>query len=114
MYGQWLSRCSPWTEFTREDLVLGAILGAFSGASGVLGVFASAFIVSLYSLFIADFFLLNGVLRVGSCPISPSLQLLGVVVRTGKYDHVKHKAMNAIMAAFSLDTFLFSVCPFLL
>ena len=61
------------------------------------------------SLFIVDFFLLNGVLRVGACPIRPSLQLLGVVVRTGKYGHVRHKVMNAIMAAFSIDTSLFSI-----
>ena len=65
--------------------------------------------VSLYFHFIVDFFLLNGIPRVGACLIRPSLQLLGVVVRTGKYGHVRHKAMNAIMTAFSLDTSLFSV-----
>ena len=68
--------------------------------------------VSLYSLFIVDFFLLNGVPRVGACLIRPSLQLLGVVVRTWKYGHVRHKVINTIMAAFSLDTSLFSVVIF--
>ena len=58
------------------------------------------------------FFLLNGVPKVGTCPISPSLQLLGVVVRTEKYGRVRHKALNAIMAAFPLDTFVFSVVLF--
>ena len=78
------------------------------------GVFAPPFAVFLYSLFIADFFLLNGVPRVGTCPINPSLQLLGVVVRTGKYDRVRHKALNAIMATYPLDTSLFSVILFCL
>ena len=68
--------------------------------------------VSLYSLFIVVFFLLNGVPRVGTCPISHSLQLLGVVVRTGKYGCVRHKALNAIMAAFPLDASIFSVVFF--
>ena len=68
--------------------------------------------VSLYSLFIVVFFLLNGVLRVGICPISLSLQLLGVVVRTEKYGRIRHKALNAIMAAFPLDTSVFSVILF--
>ena len=58
------------------------------------------------------FFLLNGVPRVGTCPISPSLQLLGVVVRTEKYGHVRHKALNAIMTVFPLDTSVFSVVLF--
>ena len=72
----------------------------------------SSFSVSLYSLFIVVFFLLNGVPRVGTCPISPSLQLLGVVVRTEKYGRVRHKALNVIMAAFPLDTSVFSAVLF--
>ena len=64
----------------------------------------------LYSLFIAVFFLLNGILRVGICSISPSFQLLGVVVRTEKYSRVRHKALNAIMAAFPLNTFVVLFC----
>ena len=70
--------------------------------------------VSLYSLFIVVFFLLNGVPRVGTCPISPSFQLLGVIVRTEKYGCVRHKALNAIMATFPLNASIFSVvffCP---
>ena len=51
-------------------------------------------------LFIVVFFLLTGVPRVGTCPISPYLQLLGVVIRTEKYGYVRHKALNAIKAAF--------------
>ena len=66
--------------------------------------------VSLFSLFIVDFFLLNGVPKVGTCPISPSLQLLGVVVRTEKYGRVKHKALNVIMVVFPLDTFVVIFC----
>ena len=69
-------------------------------------------LVSLFSLFIVDFFLLNGVPMVGTCPIRPSLQSLGVVVRTGKYGHVRHKAIDAIMTSFSLDTSLFSIVLF--
>ena len=91
------------------ELVLGTIPGALSGPSYVLGgLHPPPLSVSLYSLFIVDFFLLNGVPRVGVCPIRPSLQLLGVIVRTGKYGHVRHKVMNAIMTVFSLDTSLFS------
>ena len=74
----------------------------------------SPFSVSLYSLFIVVFFLLNGIPRIGTCPISPSLQLLGVVVRTEKYGCVRHKALNAIMATFPLDASVFSVVFFLL
>ena len=55
---------------------------------------------------------MHGVPRVGTYPISPSLQLLGVVVRTEKYGHVRHKALNAIMAAFPLDTSVFSIVLF--
>ena len=63
-------------------------------------------------LFIAIFFLLTGVSRVGICPISPYLQLLGVVVRTEKYGRVRHKALNAIMAALPLNTSIFFVVLF--
>ena len=51
-------------------------------------------------LFIVVFLLLNRVPRVGTCPISPYLQLLGVVVRIKKYGCVRHKTLNAIKAAF--------------
>ena len=50
--------------------------------------------------FIVVFLLLNGVPRVGTCPISLYLQLLGVVVSTEQYGCVRHKALNAIKAAF--------------
>ena len=90
------------------ELVLSMVSRALAGPSYVLGGLHSAFSVSLYSLFIVDFFLLNGVPRVGVCPIRHSLQLLGVVVRTGKYGYIRHKVMNAIMAVFSLDPSLFS------
>ena len=66
--------------------------------------------VSLFFLFIVDFFLLNGVPRVGACPIRPSLQLLGVVVRTEKYGRVRHNALNAIMTVFPLNSFVVLFC----
>ena len=68
--------------------------------------------VSFPSLFIVISFLLNGVPGVSVCFISPSLQLLGVVVRTKKYGRVRHKALNAIMTVFPLDTSVFSVVLF--
>ena len=68
--------------------------------------------ISLYSLFIVVLFLLNGVPGVHTYPISPYLQLLGVVVKTEKYDRVRHKALNAIIVAFPLDTSVFSVVLF--
>ena len=55
---------------------------------------------------------LNGVPWVGTCPISPSLQLFGVVVRTEKYGRVRHKALNVIMTVYPLDTSFFSVVLF--
>ena len=58
------------------------------------------FFVSLYSPFIVVFLLLTGVPRVGTFPIRPYLQLLRVVVRTGEYGCVRHKALNTIKAAF--------------
>ena len=70
------------------------------------------FSVSLYSLFIFVFFLLNEVPKVGTCLISLSLQLLGVVVRTEKYDSVRYQALNAIVAAFPLDASVFFVVFF--
>ena len=88
--------------------------GPFFDASGVLGGLCPALSVSLYSFFIVVFFFLNGVPKLGTCPISPFFQLLGVVVRTGKYGRVRHRALNAIMAAFSLRHFPFLRCPFLL
>ena len=83
---------------------------ALAGPSYVLGGLRPAFSVSLYSLFIVDFFLLNGVPRVGACSIRPSLQLLGVVVRTEKYGRVRYKTLNAIMTVFPLDTFVVLFC----
>ena len=91
-------------------MVLGSVLGALSGPSYVLGGSSPPLSVSLYSIFIVDFFLLNGVPRVGACPIRLSLQLLGVVVRTEKYGRVRHKALNAIMTAFPLNTFVVLFC----
>ena len=76
------------------------------------GISAPASSVSLYSLFIVVPFFLNGVPGVGACPISPSLQLLGMVVRTEKYGRVRHKALNTIMTAFPLGTSAFSVVLF--
>ena len=103
-----------WTEFTREDWSSARFEKIFLVPLVCWGVFALPPAVSLYSLFIADFFLLNGVPRVGTCPISSSLQLLGVVVRIGKYSRVRHKALNAIMATYPLDTSLFSIVFFCL
>ena len=92
------------------ELVLGTAPGALFGPSCVLGGLRPALLLSLYSPFIAVFFLLNGVPRVGICPISHSLQLLGVVVRTEKYGRVRHKELNAIMIAFPLNTFVVLFC----
>ena len=88
------------------ELVLGTAPGALSGPSYVLGGLHPALLLSLYSPFIAIFFLLNEVSRVGTCLVSPSLQLLGVVVKTEKYGRVRHKTLNAIMATFPLNTFV--------
>jgi len=46
---------------------------------------------------------------VSICPISLSLQLLGVVVSAEKYGSVSHQALNAIVAAFPLDIFILSI-----
>ena len=91
-------------------MVLSTALGALSGPSCVSGGFHPALLLFLYSPFIAVFFLLNRVPRVGTCPISPSLQLLGMVVRTEKYGRDKYKALNAIMATFPLNTFVVLFC----
>ena len=97
--------------FIREDRSLPRPGEPFLfGASGVLRGLRPAFSVSLYSLFIVVSFLLNGVPRVGTCPISPSFQLLGVVVRTERYGRVRNKAPNVIMAAFPLNTFIALFC----
>ena len=100
------------TGFIREDRSLPRPGEPFLfRASGVLGgLRPSPLSVSLYSLFIVVFFLLNEAPRVGTCPISSSLQLLGVVVRTEKYDRVKRMALNVIMAAFPLNTFVVLFC----
>ena len=87
-------------------MVLGTAPGALSGPSCVLGGLHPALLLSLYSPFTAVFFLLNEASRVGTCLVSPSLQLLEVVVKTEKYGRVRHKALNAIMVAFSLNTFV--------
>ena len=76
------------------------------------GVLTPILSISLYSLFIVVSFLLNGVFGASTCPINPSLQLLGVVVRIEKYGRVKLMALNAIMAAFPLDTSVFSIVLF--
>ena len=91
-------------------MVLCTVPGVLSGPSCVLGGLRPTSSVSLYSLFIVVFFLLNGVPRVGICPTSPSFQLLEVVVRTEKYGRVRHKALNAIMTAFPLNTFVVLFC----
>ena len=87
---------------------------SFSGASGVFwgGGLRPPPSVSLYSFFIVVSFLLNGVPGVGDCSISPSLQLLGVVIRTEKYGRVRHMALNAIITASPLDTSVSSVVLF--
>ena len=112
MYEQRSSRCSSWTEFTRENWSSTRSEELFWVPLVCWGGLSPTPSVSLYSLFIVISFLLNGVLRIGTCPISPSLQLLGVVVRTEKYGRVRHKTLNAIMAVFPLDTSIFSVVLF--
>ena len=68
--------------------------------------------VSFLPLFIVVLLFLNGVSWVGTCPISPSLQLLEVVVKAEKYGYVRHKALNAVMAAFPSDISIFFAVPF--
>ena len=95
------------------ELILDAAPGAFSGPSCVFwggGGPCPALLLSLYSLFIVVFFFLNGVPRAGTCPISLSLQLLGVVVRTKKYGCVRYKELNAIVTTFPLNTFIVLFC----
>ena len=97
----------------QRKLVLGMIQGAFPSISRMFFLGGKG-LSSYFSLFpfIVVFFLLNGVPRVGTCLISLSLQLLGVVVRTEKYGSVRHKALNVIVAAFSLDASVFSIVFF--
>ena len=106
---------TSWVHLKGLVLDLGLRGPSFFGAFGVLGGLHPTLPVSLQSLFIVIFFFPNGVPRIGTCPISPSLQLLGVVVRTEKYGRIRHKALNVIMAAFPLDTsvvlFCFSTFP---
>ena len=81
---------------------------SFSWPPSPVGREGSPSYFSLSPFIIVSFFL-NRVPRVGTCPISLSLQLLGVVVRTEKYGSVRQKALNAVVAAFPLDVFIFSV-----
>ena len=96
----------------QKGLVLGMVWGAFPGAPGVLGGVSASLSVSFHSLFIVVSFLLNGVPKIGTCPISPLFQLLGVVVKAEKHGYVRHKTLNAIMTAFPSDISIFSVVLF--
>ena len=96
----------------QRGLLLGTIWRDFFDASGVMGGLTPSLSVSLYSLFIVVSFPLKGVPRVGTCPINPSLQLLGVVVKIEKHGCVRHKTLNAVMAAFPSDNSIFSAVPF--
>ena len=93
----------------QKRLVLGTVRVAFSSASGVLEGLSPPLSVSLHSLFIVVSFLLNGVPRVGTCPISPPFQLLKVVVKVEKHGYVRHKALNEIMVVFPSNISIFSV-----
>ena len=66
----------------------------------------------LQPFFIVVSFLLNWIPSADTCLINPSLQLLGVVVKAEKYDYVRYKTLNAIMAAFPSDISIFSVVLF--
>ena len=92
----------------QRELILVTVWGAFFDASGVLGGLPSPSLS--VSLFIVISFLLSGAPRVGTCPVSPSFQLLGVVVRTKGYGRVRHKTLNAIMAVFPFNTFIVLFC----
>ena len=94
----------------QRGLVLVTVWRVFVDAFGVLGGLRPTLSVSLYSIFIVVFLLLNGVPRVSTCPISPSHQLLGVVVKIEEYGRVRHRALNAIMAAFPLNTLVVLFC----
>ena len=111
VYGQRSSRCSSWAEFTKENWSSAWFEELFLVSLVCWGgrILLS---VSVYPLFLVVFFLLNGVSRVGTYPITLSLQLLGVVVRTEKYGSIRHKALNATVAAFPLDASVFSVVLF--
>ena len=62
--------------------------------------------------FYSSFLPLNGVPKVGTCPINPSLQLLEVVVKAEKYDCVRLRALNTIMATFPLNASVFPIVFF--
>ena len=100
-----------WTEFTREDWSSVRSEEFFLVPLVCWGV-SAPLSVSLHSLFIVVSFLLNGVPRGGTCPINPSLQLLGVLVKAEKHGYVRHQALNAIMVAFLSDISIFSVVLF--
>ena len=87
-------------------LVLGMIRGASLNLPRLLGPPLSCF--SLLPFIIVSSFL-NRIPRVGTCPISFSLQLLGVVVGIEKYGSVRYEALNTIVIAFPLDVFIISV-----
>ena len=87
-------------------LVLGIIWGASLNLPRLLGPLLSCF--SLLPFIVVSSFL-NRIPRVGTCPISFSLQLLGVFVGTEKYGFVRHEALNTIVTTFPLDVFLLSV-----
>ena len=108
------SRYSPWAKFNRENLS-SAESEEFSWCFRCVGGSTLPF-VSLYSPFIVVFLLLTGVPMIGTCPIRPYLQLLGVVVRAEKYGRVRHRALNTIKAAFpyTLSFYLLSFSTFVL
>ena len=82
------------------------IRGASLNLTRLLGPLLSCFSL-LPFIVVSSFF--NRIPRVGTCPISFSLQLLGVDVGTEKYGFVRHEALNTIVTAFPLDVFLLSV-----
>ena len=96
----------------QRGLILGTVWGAFSGASCVIGVSAPPLFCLPPTSFIVFSFLLNLVSSADTCPISPFLQLLRVVVKAEKYGYVRYKALNAIMAAFPSNISIFSIVLF--
>ena len=111
VHGQRLSRCSSRTEFSRGD--------CSSARSGELflvplvwwGISAPPFYFSLLP-FYSSFLPPEWVLRVGTCSINPSLQLLGVVVKAEKHGYVRYMALNAVMTAFPSNISIFSAVIF--
>ena len=116
MYGQrltWCSSRSSWDGLSLPERIGPRYdLKSFSWCLWCVQGVSTPSSISLHSIFIVVSFPLNGVPRVGACPISPSLQLLGVVVKVEKHGYVRHKALNAIMAAFPSDISVFSVVLF--